>query len=92
MIAKLIRKAFPMLDYYLELGAAIDTIQRLYTYRSDLQVVLYRGQIRVGYADESHEDLYIRAGTLDVQPLPDNWLAAARLGGNLPQRQMESVR
>lgn len=92
LIVRLVRRAFPLLDYYLELGAAIDSAQQMVTYRDDLQVVLYRGQIRVGYADEPHGDLEVRAGTLDVQPLSDNWQAAIRLGSRLPVRQVESVR
>lgn len=80
-----------MLDFYLELGAAAHTISRMTVTRDDIQVVLYRGQIRVGSADEHHEDLEIRAGTQGVELQADNWYRAAEMLSRFPIREREAV-
>ena len=92
MIIRLIRKAFPMLDYYLQLGAVLHQVGLLSTHRRDLQVVLYRGQIRIGYADERHDELDVRGGTIDVWPSADNWQTAALLAARLPLQELEYER
>ena len=93
MLSSLVHRAFPMLDYYLALGAAVHNITRLGLNREDIQVVIYLGQIRVGYADEPHVALDIRVGTLWTEPTPEEWQQAADvLNRTLPVRPGAPVR
>ena len=59
--------------------------------RPDLQIVLYRGQFRIGYADEHHADLDQRIGIVDIDPLAWDWEHASSRMASLPKRKMEYV-
>ena len=80
MIPEEERLALPILDFHLDLGAAVHNLATMTLRRDDVQVVLYQGQIRIGEASKHHEDLE-RVGTLQVEPSADDFRTAARLLG-----------
>ena len=90
-LIQLMRRAFPMLDFYLEYGAAIHALVKVLVLRPDVQAVLYEGQIRIGYENEHHEELVNRAGTRGVEPWADDFLRAARFAAEMPRKEKVSA-
>ena len=87
MITRLLRRAFPMLDLWLSMGAGLYALQRATAWRDDVQVVLYQGQIRVGAWNEYHWELDNRIGTCGVECDGDQWLLAAGYAKAIPYKQ-----
>jgi len=73
-----IRDAFPKLDFYMEYGAAAEALIKATVNREDIQVVIYRGQLRIGSASEPHDDLEYRVGTQGLEPWADDLHRAAQ--------------
>ena len=90
MIAKylesVLRRAFPMLEYYLELGMAVHNVTRATIFRDDVVVAISRGQIRVDHVGERWADMTYSAGTQYVEPTADNWGYALAAIAKVPQQ------
>ena len=84
--AAALREAFPMLDFYLSYGAAFHALVQAEVRREDIQIVLYQGQLRVGYADQSHEDMGDRTGTRFAEPIHEEVVRAALMASALPRK------
>ena len=78
MFTRLLRHAFPLLDYWLTVGSAAARLARISVDRADLQICLYQGQFRIGYAEKRHEDLSERVGIIGVEPMAEDWEGAVR--------------
>lgn len=71
-----LRKAFPLLDYYLELGAVMHALSAASVRREDVQVALVGGRIYIGYADEPWQGAECICGTFGIEPTADDWMRA----------------
>lgn len=85
-IVAALRRAFPMLEYYLELGMAVHNVTRATILRDDVVVAIARGQIRVDVIGERWADMAHSAGTQYVEPTADEWGYALNAIGRVPKQ------
>lgn len=85
VLSNVLRRAFPMLDYYVGLGAAMHALHVASVRREDVQIALVGGRIFIGYANEPGPDAARAVGTFGVEPTGDGWMRAAMYVPEVPR-------